>query len=109
MSMILKQQFYVQIHQLFRTTGFTLNITQTEQLKLVSDKIVDLIESVAKERTVELVRKMQEAVSHGFTEIGKDVAAIEARLDKLEKVNAIALKNEDKFQEASKAYDDVSV
>jgi hypothetical protein len=88
MSQVLKQKFSVQIHQLFRTAGFTMSITQTEQLQLVSDKIIDLVEDIAKERAVELVRKMQEAVGAGFTKIGQDIDAIEARLDKKDSLTA---------------------
>lgn len=80
----LKQEFSVQLFQLFRTAGFALSIDQAEKLRATSDKILDLVEEVAKQRTVEIVRKMQEAVGSGFTEIGKDVSAIETRLDKLE-------------------------
>ena len=103
MSMILKQKFGVQIHQLFRTAGLSMGIVQTEQLQAISDKLVDLIEETAKERAVELIRKMQEAVGAGFTAIGKDVDAIETRLAKLEP------KVSEKEKEASKSYDDVSV
>lgn len=84
MSQVLKQKLSVQVFQLFRTAGFTLNITQNEQLQGVSDKIADLVEDLAKERTVELIRKMQEAVGVGFKAIGNDIDAVEARLDKLE-------------------------
>ena len=87
MSMILKQKLSVQVYQLFRTAGFTLNLTQTDQLQGVSDKIAELIEATAKETAVELIRKMQEAVGAGFTAIGKDVSAIEARLNDLEAYN----------------------
>lgn len=80
----LKQEFSVQLFQLFRTAGFNLSIDQAEKLRTTSDKILDLVEEVAKQRTVELVRKMQEAVGAGFTEIGKDVAKLEARLDNVE-------------------------
>lgn len=84
MSMKLKQDFSVLLFQLFRTAGFTLNITQSESLRATSDKIVDTLETVAREQAVEIVRKMQEAVGKGFTEIGKDVSAIEARLEVVE-------------------------
>ena len=123
MSMKLKQDFSVLVFQLFRTAGFTLNITQSEALRDTSDKIVDTIETLAKERAVELVRKMQEAVASGFTAIGRDVEAIEARLDALGKTKKlveeddgagnvmpkISPEQEAKFREASMAYDDISV
>jgi hypothetical protein len=89
--MKLKQDFSVLLFQLFRTAGFTLNITQTEALRETSDKIVNAIEALAKERTVELVRKMQEAVGAGFTAIGKDIDALEARLDKVDAATKVTV------------------
>lgn len=83
-SQKLEQEFSILIFQLFRTAGFTMNIQQTEQLRGISDKIVATIEEVAKVKAVELIRKMQTAVGEGFTSIGKDVEAIEKRLDELE-------------------------
>jgi len=81
----LKQDFSVLMFQLFRTSGFTMNIEQSQRLRETSDKVVDAIEGLARERAVELIRAMQKAVGDGFTEIGKDVTKMEARLAKLEK------------------------
>lgn len=83
----LKQEFSVLMYQLFRVAGFTMNIEQNNKLKDISDQLVARIEEISKARSVELIRKMQEAVADGFRDIGKDVAAIEKRLDKLEGKN----------------------
>jgi hypothetical protein len=80
----IKQEFSVLLYQLFRTAGFTLNVDQNDKLRSIADQLYTKIEEAAKARSVELIRKMQEAVADGFREIGKDVAAIEKRLAKLE-------------------------
>jgi hypothetical protein len=80
----IKQEFSVLLYQLFRTAGFTLNVDQNDKLRSIADQLYAKIEEAAKARSVELIRKMQEAVADGFRDIGKDVAAIEKRLEKLE-------------------------
>lgn len=80
----LKQDFSVLFFQMLRTSGFTMNIEQLSMARETSDKLVDLIETISKARSIELIRKMQEAVGAGFLGIGKDVDAIEKRLEALE-------------------------
>lgn len=80
----IKQELSVLFYQLFRAAGFTLSIDQNEKLRSITDQIFAKIEEASKNRSIELIRKMQEAVADGFREIGKDVAELEKRLEKLE-------------------------
>lgn len=80
----IKQELSVLFYQLFRAAGFTLSIDQNEKLRSITDQIFAKIEEASKNRSIELIRKMQEAVADGFREIGKDVAELEKRIEKLE-------------------------
>lgn len=85
MSHPTKQKFQVLLTGMFQRAGVALSMDQIEALRNNSNSLVDLIETVAKDRVIELIRKMQEAVGDGFTKIGTDIDALETRVNNVEK------------------------
>jgi uncharacterized protein (DUF885 family) len=84
-----QQDLHALLYQLFHMTGSLTEIKQLDKLRALSARLGTLLRDQAREESVELMRKLQKAVTTGFKKTFAAHKELEERVAALEeKVNA---------------------
>lgn len=78
------QKVYTTLVQVFRNAGITLDLKQTERIEHTTGELCEVIQEQARKEAVELMRKLQEAVSDGFNTVYIDIERLNNRLENLQ-------------------------
>jgi len=86
------------LHELFRSAGLSMNATSAvERVRKVGDKMAKTIEWAAERKAIQVVQKLQAAVSAGFTglerKLDEALAENEELKARIEAIEAIPLLN----------------
>lgn len=79
-----RQKINTLIYQLFNTTGSFTNVKQLDRLNILAGQLSDEIRRQARSESVELMRKLQKAITEGFKKTFAAHESLEKRVKELE-------------------------
>jgi hypothetical protein len=96
-----KQKLHTTLYQLFQMTGSLVEMKQVERLRTLSLQLSNVLSDLAREESVELMRKLQQAVSTGFEKTFAAHADLEKRIKVLEEKAGVTVPNRSRKRKAN--------
>ena len=88
MSEKFRQELHTKLYQLFQITGSFTDIKQLDRFQTVAAQLATVIQKQAQSESIELMRKLQKAVSDGFKETFAANIELEKRITGFKKTFA---------------------